>query len=131
MAAVLLDTHALVWSLLDFVRVPSETRSVVDAADRKLVSAASLYEISYKVRIGKWQAAARIVPVLLPTLLDSGFEVAEITWQIASAAGDLDWQHRDPFDRMIAATAIVLGADLVTANRAFRSPGAPPLTLVW
>lgn len=55
--------------------------------------------------------------------------LAPTTADIAIQAGLLNWSHRDPFDRLIAATALVMGMDLISADTAFDS--LPGLRRVW
>lgn len=56
----------------------------------------------------------------LPSLLDQqGGTAVPVSSRIAATAAGLAWEHRDPFDRMIAATALELGVPLVSADRAF------------
>jgi PIN domain nuclease of toxin-antitoxin system len=114
---VLLDTHALVWALL----VPDHlSRAAYDAlagSPERIVSAASLYEIAYKAHLGKWPEVAPLLATDLDARLRAdGFEVAAATGTIMERAGRLDWLHRDPFDRLIVATAQHRGFKLVSKD---------------
>jgi PIN domain nuclease of toxin-antitoxin system len=117
--AVLLDTHAWAWSLTGDRRLSSGARAAVKGADRVLVSPISFYEIARKVRLGKWP---QMVPYVdrLPTLLDKqGGAVATLDPAVCAAAGAMPWPHRDPFDRLIAATALHLNLPLISADPVF------------
>lgn len=117
----LLDTHVLLWLLSSPERVPEPLRTeLVEQAETILVSAASAFEIATKHRIGKLDAS-----VLLDRwdveLLAAGLAALPITAQHALAAGRLEWDHRDPFDRLLAAQALTEGLELVTVDPAFRA----------
>ena len=72
----------------------------------RIVSAASLYEIAYKARLGRWPEVAHLLEADLDARLRAdGFEVAAATGAVMEAASRLAWDHRDPFDRLIVATA--------------------------
>lgn len=126
---VLLDTHAWVWSFADPDRLsPRAARAITDAASVR-VSPISFFEIGQKVRVGKWPEMAPHLSDLPDLLARQGGVAAPFTPAIALDAASLDWDHRDPFDRLIAATARVLDLGLVTCDPAFAA--APGTSLVW
>ena len=111
---LLLDTHAVLWWLAD-TELSAEARSAIADADRVVaVSAASVWEISIKRRLGKLEAPAQVVEAIAA----SRFEPLAITLDHADAAGALPQHHRDPFDRMLVAQARVEGLTLVTRDPA-------------
>lgn len=119
MKAVLLDTHAWAWSLTGDRRLSGGARAAVERANRVLVSPISFYEIARKVRLGKWPQMAPHVD-RLPALLDEqGGGVAALDPAVCAAAGAMPWPHRDPFDRLIAATALRFNLPLVSADSVF------------
>lgn len=127
---LLLDTHVLVWALGAPHRLPGPVRSAL--ADRRtplLVSAASAFEIATKHRLGRLPEASALVHDIDGVIARLGAEPLSITPRHAIAAGALDWQHRDPFDRMLAAQAMSDGLTLVTADPAFAD--LPGLTTTW
>ena len=116
MSAVLLDTHAWIWSLMDSARLGGGAKTGILDADAVHVSPISVYEVVRKARLGKWP---EIVPHL-DALLNEGQTVsAPFTRAVAARAGALDWAHRDPFDRLIAATAIEMGWALISRDTEF------------
>ena len=116
MNAVLLDTHAWIWGLMDSVRLGGGAKAAILDADAVHVSPISVYEVVRKARLGKWP---EIVPHV-DALLNEGQTVsAPFTRAVAARAGALDWTHRDPFDRIIAATAIEMGWALISRDTAF------------
>lgn len=127
-AAILLDTHAWVWSFADPGRLSARAaRAMLDAASVQ-VSPISFFEIGQKVRVGKWPDMAPHLPDLPDLLARQGGVTAPFTPAIALDAATLDWDHRDPFDRLIAATARALDIAVVTCDPAFaNAPGTRPL----
>ncbi len=116
MSAILLDTHAWVWSLMDPVRLRDRVKSVIREADSVHVSPISVYEIVRKAQRGQWP---EVVPHLESLVADGQTVSAPLTRAIAVRAGTLDWRHRDPFDWPIAATAIEFAYPLVSKDGAF------------
>jgi len=117
----LLDTHVFLWLLGDPARVPEATMTrLKDPSTRLLVSAVSAFEVSTKHRIGK-------LPDVGPLLFDWERRVAamraeDLPLQARHSllAGALDWEHRDPFDRLLVAQAILEDATLVTSDDVVR-----------
>ena len=113
----LFDTHALVWWLLDVPRLSPRSRNVLkDPHNEIFVSAVSAFEISNKVRLGKWLEAevlARDFPELVAA---EGFSTINLTAPQAVKAGLLPGDHRDPFDRFLAAQSIMEDVPLITAD---------------
>jgi len=118
-SAVLLDTHVWAWSLTGHERISSEALTAIVRADIVYVSPITFFEIAQKVRLGKWPAMDSLVDRLPSLLADQGGQAAAFTPVIAVVAGSLDWPHRDPFDRFIAATALQRKLSLISADRVF------------
>ncbi len=117
----LLDTHIWAWMLtLDPVLSP-KARAAIDEARALFLSPASFYEISQKARLGKWPLMEPFAGNLPDYATAAGLTVAPLTAEVAVVAGSLDWPHRDPFDRLLAATALVNGWPLISADPAFDS----------
>lgn len=127
---LLLDTHALLWALLDPAQIPPRTLDAVrDPSTALLVSAASAWEIGTKYRLGKLDGAQAVVLGYGGHLARFGATELPITGQHAMTAGTLSWEHRDPFDRMIAAQAMIESVPVVTADRALST--FPGVHVVW
>lgn len=121
MSAYLLDTHVVLWLATDPHRVPKALRDMLTAADDVFVSAASTYEIAQKARLGRLPHGGRVL-TRWQALLSSMFakELA-LTGSHMRTAGELAWDHRDPFDRMLVAQAQIDGLILVTADERIRA----------
>ena len=106
LTTLLLDTHVWAWSLTDDRRISDPARRWIAAADSIVVSAITFFEIAQKVRIGKWPEMAPQVDRLAELLANQGATALPLEPADCLAAGRLDWPHRDPFDRFLAATAL-------------------------
>jgi PIN domain nuclease of toxin-antitoxin system len=122
---LLLDTRALIWFLdRDEHLGDTARRHLTDQANRVLLSAAVVWEISLKGSLGKLSLPEDYVEQLFGV----GVQALPITAAHASAVERLPWHHRDPFDRMLIAQASVEGAGLVTRDDAMRPYD---ITLIW
>lgn len=83
------------------------------------VSPISFFEITQKVRLGKWPDMEPFAPRLVDLLTAQGGYVAGLTPQVCLDAGRMTWAHRDPFDRFIAATARHYRLPVVSADQVF------------
>jgi len=126
---LLLDTHALLWWLLDSPELSRAAAAAISAPEQRvLVSAATAWELGTKYRIGKLPEAQDIVANLPQYLRKQRFEVLPISVEHALAAGQLPGPHRDPFDRMLMAQAQIERAGVVTVDPVFKDYG---LAVVW
>ena len=126
---LLLDTHAFLWWLAGDEALSAAARmAIADEGNVVLVSAASAWEIATKHRIGKLPNVAAIVVDLDQALVDQGFVGLPITLRHAQVAGGLAGPHRDPFDRMLVAQAMVDRLVLVSNEVVFDGYG---VARVW
>ncbi|MFO7985492.1 MAG: type II toxin-antitoxin system VapC family toxin [Desulfatiglandaceae bacterium] len=103
---MLLDTHIFLWWLFDDPQLPAGIkRFVKDKNNAIFVSAASVWEITTKFRLGKLPDAAEVAGNVPEWIVRAGFESMPVTAEHAQLAGAWDLSHRDPFDRMLAAQA--------------------------
>ncbi|MDV8023619.1 type II toxin-antitoxin system VapC family toxin [Rhodococcus sp. IEGM 1330] len=117
MTSFLLDTNALLWLVTDSDRMSDDARSTLaDQSNELVVSAASAWEIAIKTRIGRFDGK-----ILLSTWTETltGMNATELPIDStdASVAGQLDWAHNDPFDRMIVAQALRRNLTIATNDR--------------
>ena len=121
---LLLDAHAVIWWLADdSTLLPAARSAIEDPANDILVSAASIWEIGIKRALGKLEAPSGLVDALDV----AGFDILPITGADAERAGSLPAHHRDPFDRMLVAQAIRVGAIVVSRDTAFLAYGVDVL----
>lgn len=117
---LLLDTHALLWWWTDDKQLSKPARdAMLDESNTVLVSAASVWEISTKFRLGKLPIAKTAIDQFHQLIEADGFEHLPISWQHSMLAGAYVHEHRDPFDRMLAAQNEIENARLVTCDAAF------------
>lgn len=121
MTSILLDTHAWVWSFGDERQLSDPALAAIAAADAVHVSPISFFEIGQKVRTGKWPEMAPFAARLPDILRDQGGVAAPFTPEICLHASLRDWAHRDPFDRLLASSAELLGMTLVSRDPTFTS----------
>ena len=119
MTAVLLDTHAWAWALNDSPRLSGTARAAIEAAEAVDMSPVSFFEIAQKVRLGKWPEMSEPIGELPQLLVEQGGSVLGLTPDMAVTAGTLDRAHRDPFDRLPAATSLESGIPLLSADVVF------------
>jgi PIN domain nuclease of toxin-antitoxin system len=121
---LLLDTHAWIWWNTGSARLPASVGSrISDGADTFFLSAASVWEAVTKHRIGKLPDADPFIAAIEQTIDEDGFERLAITTVHAAVAASLDHQHKDPFDRLLIAQAIVDDLVLVSNETLFDSFG--------
>jgi PIN domain nuclease of toxin-antitoxin system len=117
--AVLLDTNAFAMALTADPRLPAAAIEIISEAERVAVSAISLYEIGQKVRLGKWPEMQPHVGGLEAQARTDGYDLVPLSAEAALDAATMDWSHRDPFDRMIAAVARLEDLLVVSSDTAF------------
>lgn len=113
---LLLDTHALIWFATDRDRFSPETLTTIYQAERVFVSPVSGYEMAFKLNRGRLPIARRLLSDLPGYLERQRFQVLQISLAHAEAAGRLPLDHRDPFDRLLAAQALVEDLVLVSVD---------------
>lgn len=125
---LLLDTHALIWWWTNDKRLSAAaSRAIAREANEVVVSAASAWKLSTNHRIGKLgllDAVARFGELCSA----DGFTDLPVSWLHAQRAGGYALDHRDPFDRLLAAQAELDRPTLVTADPAL---AAFPVRRLW
>lgn len=127
MSSLLLDTGAFAMVLTDDPRLTARAREAIAEAHRVALAAISLYEIGQKVRLGKWPEMTPFAGGLADRAIADGIELLPLSPVAALAAALLDWNHRDPFDRIIACVARSEGLALVSPDEAFEELDLPRL----
>ena len=121
---LLLDTHAFLWWLAgdDALSVAART-AIADDGNGVFISAASAWEITTKHRIGKLRGVGAIIADLDRAIADQGFSGLPISVRHGQVAGALPGPHRDPFDRMLIAQAMLENLVLVSNEQPFDAYG--------
>ncbi|WP_420960190.1 type II toxin-antitoxin system VapC family toxin [Brucella sp. IR073] len=119
MTQILLDTHVWAWAIAGGGHLSAKAITAIEEADNVYISPVSLFEIGQKVRLGKWPEMAPFLKRLPGLIEEQGGYVAELSPAICLSAAIMDWPHRDPFDRFLAATALERGLVLVSADPVF------------
>lgn len=115
---VLIDTHYVLWAALNSKRMePWARRLIADLDNEILVSAASIYEISLKVRCGKLPEAVEFESDLIANIEGGlGYTLLPLEPESMMRAARFEDAHADPFDRMIAAQAIQNNLPVLSAD---------------
>lgn len=112
---LLLDTHIFLWAVADSTLLRSSARRWIESADEVFVSAASIWEIAIKARLGKIDADP---DELEAAIAASGFSELPVRARHAKGVVALPLHHADPFDRLLVAQAIAEPMWLLTADAA-------------
>ncbi|MGZ5443301.1 MAG: type II toxin-antitoxin system VapC family toxin [Thermoanaerobaculia bacterium] len=129
MSDLLLDTHAILWFFWDDPQLSSTAKVTIEnAANRKLVSIASCWEIAIKAGLKKLELGGPSRSFLAQQLSRNNFELLAITFDHATMVESLAPHHRDPFDRLLVAQATAQQLPIVSADPIFERYG---VARVW
>jgi PIN domain nuclease of toxin-antitoxin system len=121
---LLLDTHALLWTLSASPRLSRAAReAIADEANTIVVSAASAFEITTKFRLGKLPEFEKVATRFPSILDDYQCERLAVGMDHAALAGALPFAHGDPFDRILIAQATIERMTLVSNEKPFDAFG--------
>jgi PIN domain nuclease of toxin-antitoxin system len=121
---LLLDTHALIWWGERNERLSRGAANAIDSGDHEvLVSAVSAMEVAMKFRLGKLPSAGPLALAFEAETAAAGFLPLPISLTHARVAGALSIAHKDPFDRLLIAQALVEGITLVSNESVFDGTG--------
>ncbi|GAB4553163.1 MAG: type II toxin-antitoxin system VapC family toxin [Pleurocapsa sp.] len=117
---IVLDTHIWIWFVTqDFSRFPATWRNEIEIADRVGVSPVSCYEVALAKQKGRLELPCSVDLWLKNALEPTGIELFPLTAETAREAVNLSPIHKDPFDRLIIATAIIYQAQLASIDHLF------------
>ena len=120
MVRYLLDTHTLLWFIAEDKQLNSNKRRLIlDSSSEIFLSIASLWEIAIKVNIGKLVLDEPFEQVFPRELHFHKIEILDITVDTLVQLTTLPLHHRDPFDRLIIAQAMVEGIPIISRDEAF------------
>jgi PIN domain nuclease of toxin-antitoxin system len=125
---LLLDTHALLWFLDDDARLSASAKSTIeDPANDCFLSPGCLFEIALKVRLGKLTLRAPFAVMFPAELKAADIQLLPLDIRHIEPLTSLQLCHRDPFDRLFAATALVEGFTIVSKDLIFDAYGVARL----
>ncbi|MEH1820358.1 MAG: type II toxin-antitoxin system VapC family toxin [Nostoc sp.] len=121
---LLLDTCALIWSLEDnSCLLPEVRQQISDSSNKVVVSSVSVWEIEIKRKKGQLKTPDNIIQAII----DTDFSFLSITEHHAVKAASLPEYHKDPFDRLLIAQAILEKMIIITSDTQFINYGVPLL----
>jgi len=128
-AALVVDTATWLFWHADSPRLSRTARTLLlQALERPVyVSVVSAFEIATKVRLGKLEVPPELVQDFSYLVESDGFRVLSLEAAASWRAGTLPGEHRDPFDRLLAAQALELHATIVSPDSAFAALGVPAI----
>ncbi len=119
----IIDTHTFLWFADGSEKLPTSVRSlIVDPANITQISIASFWETGIKASTGKLTLSTSLLG-LVAVAESQSIEILPITVQAISLVQQMPFHHRDPFDRIIAATALVTSRILLSADTIFDAYG--------
>jgi PIN domain nuclease of toxin-antitoxin system len=110
---LLLDTHIFLWLAAGDSRLNAQAKRMIERAERVYISAATIWEIAIKVRLGKLTADPE---QLIAEIQENGFEELAVLSRHAKEVAGLPQYHGDPFDLLLVAQAISEPMHLLTAD---------------
>jgi PIN domain nuclease of toxin-antitoxin system len=112
---LLFDTHALIWFAEDRPELSEPARAALaESSDDVFCSVASIWEMAIKLSLGKLKMAVRLEGPFERLLERNGFRLIAVEYLHAARVAALPWHHRDPFDRLLVAQAMVEGMALLS-----------------
>ncbi len=117
---LLLDTHALLWFLLNDARLSGSARSLItDPENDMFVSPASYWEIAIKISLGKYTLGEDFTEFMENQIAENELTLLPITVKHTAVVATLPFHHRDPFDRLLIAQAMTENVPLLSADAVF------------
>ncbi len=112
---LLVDTHALIWFAENDSNLSARAREALrDEANVLLCSVASIWEMAIKASLGKLKLGSPLEPGFRRSLEENGVVILPIEYRHAAHVLSLPWHHRDPFDRLLVAQAVLEQLTLIS-----------------
>jgi PIN domain nuclease of toxin-antitoxin system len=126
---ILLDTHTFLWFFAGSPQLSARARSVIeDPSTEPLLSMASLWEMAIKISLGKLSIGAQFATFITAQVQRNGIGLLGVTLDHTAHIISLPFHHRDPFDRLLVAQAVVEQLPIVSADSILSSY---PVTRIW
>lgn len=131
---MVLDTHTLLWWLSRDPLLPTRVEEHIRACrlgrGMLIISGVSLWELEWKRRLGKLSVPGSVRPWIARLRGLRGVLLEGVSFELWVSMAEMDWAHRDPADRLIAATALYYDVPVLTRDRVFHAPDSP-VKAVW
>lgn len=126
---LLLDTHTFIWFVIDNPKLSATARTLIDDGDNEvLLSIASIWEMAIKQSTGKLSFGLPIRTFIEQQLSLNRIELLNIDLDHIDVIASLHLHHRDPFDRLLIAQAMVEQIPILSADSVF---DAYPIRRLW
>jgi PIN domain nuclease of toxin-antitoxin system len=123
---LLLDTHALLWMSLDDSQLSDKARELIADLENELwLSPASYWEIAIKISLGKYELSEPLDQFVNREVSNNDISILPISTQHAQAVTTLPFHHKDPFDRLLIAQAMIEGTTILSKDNQFDAYGVP------
>lgn len=117
----LLDTHIFLWWVLDNPKLSEESRARIGRSNSKLfLSAASAWEMAIKAQVGKLELPESVIEFTRKQLLLNDINSLDVTTEHALTVFKRPLHHKDPFDRLLIAQAMVEDMAIITNDEMIR-----------
>ena len=121
---LLIDAHALIWAVDDPARLSPAARAALQSSANELwIGSGTIWELSIKVGLGKLELASGFGESMTAAMRSLDGRILHIAVEHCAAQARLPALHRDPFDRLLAAQAVVEGATVVSIDPIFAAYG--------
>lgn len=117
---LLLDTHVLIWSQLDPARLSSRAAAALEECSARFYSPLSVWEIELLVRKRRVELNVELAAWIASAAAEHALQEAALSTAIVLEAGRMKFDHADPVDRFLAATAKIHGLTMVSADARLR-----------
>jgi PIN domain nuclease of toxin-antitoxin system len=125
----LADTQSFIWFIEGDPKLSTDARTTIEnIANTRLLSVASIWEMAIKVSIGKLVFNPPFATLIPGEIVRNSFDILDVSIPHIVQVASLTLHHRDPFDRMMIAQAIVERVPIVSADPAF---DAYPIMRIW
>jgi PIN domain nuclease of toxin-antitoxin system len=117
---LLLDTHVLLWLISNSALLSQPVKSLFSEPKNEFyLSLASVWEMAIKIKIGKLQIPSPLKQFILEQLPQNEVKILNIKLEHVVEVADLPLHHRDPFDRLIIAQALVENMPIISVDKVF------------
>lgn len=124
---VLVDSHVFIWALTTPERLSPKAHRTLNGSDELFFSLVSLWEISIKIKLGRFNVLGSSVAYIREEMDAFGLTLLPITYAHVLALEQLPHHHSDPFDRLLLAQAAAEAMPILTHDRLFKPYGLPTI----